>query len=321
MLEIGGKFGDYDVVSELGRGSMGAVYLVRHPLTHAEFAAKIIFADLLSRNDSFKRRFIREAEIAMMADHPNLIKVCQVGRDPETGYGFMIMDYAGGGSLRDHIARHLALRHSAYSVKEALAVIRPLLSALGEADRLGVVHRDIKPDNILFDSQGNPKLADLGIAKVSDEKATMMLTMTNVTVGTPAYMAPEQFTDSHHVDTRADLYSLGIVLWELLAGECPNSDLEATELLTRAVRGQRIPDIRTKVKNLPPRIVEFVRRLTDPKPDRRFPSPAAALKFLDEWKFRQEQLFRRFLIGMGAFLAIVLSLVLYFGIRWIHSAA
>lgn len=319
MLAAGGKFGDYDVVRELGRGGMGAVYLVRDPETGGELAAKVMFDELSVRDDSYKQRFIREAEIAMAAEHPNLLKVYEVGRDPETGLAYMIMDYADGGSLHEKIAERLADNRGPYSVKEAMAVVRPLLSALVEAERLGVVHRDIKPDNILFDADGTPKLADLGIAKVSEGESSTLLTMSDVVIGTPAYMAPEQLLDSHHVDARADLYSLGCVLWEMLVGERPNADLDSGEQLARAVKGVRIPDIRAYRKKLPPRIVEFIRRMTAPKPERRFPSAASALRFLDEWRLRQERMFRRFLVGMAFFLTVTLALVLAFGLRWIHA--
>ena len=318
MLAVGGKFGDFDVVRELGRGGMGAVYLVRDPATGEEYAAKVMLENPL-HGDDFKRRFIREAEIAMKVEHPNLVRVYDVGRDPETGYAYMIMDYVGGGDLHDALARRLIDRKGPYRVKEALALIRPLLGALAAASAAGVVHRDIKPDNILFDGEGNPYLADLGVAKLSDDKTLTRLTMSNVVVGTPAYMAPEQMTDSHAVDARADLYSLGIVLWEMLAGECPNAELSAAELMARAVKGTRIRDIRTLRPKLPQYVIRFLRKMTDPKPERRFATPDAALLYLDEWRRREERAFRLFLVGTALTTALAIAAVLYFGIRWINA--
>ena len=318
MLTVGGKFGDFDVVRELGRGGMGAVYLVRDPATGGEYAAKVMLENPLHGSD-FTRRFIREAEIAMRVEHPNLVRVYDVGRDPETGYAYMIMDYVGGGDLHEALAKRLMDRKGPYRVKEALAILRPLLGALAAASAAGVVHRDIKPDNILFDDGGNPHLADLGVAKLSDDKALTRLTMSNVVVGTPAYMAPEQMTDSHAVDVRADLYALGLVLWEMLAGECPNAELSASELMTRAVRGTRIRDIRTLRPKLPQYVVRFLRKMTDPKPERRFRSPEEALRYLDEWRRREERTFRLFLLGAVSLTVPAVAAVLYFGIRRINA--
>ena len=319
MLTVGGKFGDFDVVRELGRGGMGAVYLVRDSATGEEYAAKVMLESPLHGSD-FTRRFIREAEIAMKVEHPNLVRVYDVGRDPETGYAYMIMDYVGGGDLHDALARRLIDRRGPYRVKEALAILRPLLGALSAASAAGVVHRDIKPDNILFDAEGNPYLTDLGVAKLSDDKTLTRLTMSNVVVGTPAYMAPEQMTDSHTVDVRADLYALGLVLWEMLAGECPNAELSAAELMARAVKGTRIRDIRTLRPKLPQYVVRFLRKMTDPKPERRFPTPDEALAYLDEWRKQEERKFRLFLIGTGVLTVLAVATVLFFGIRWINAS-
>jgi len=320
MLEPGGTFGDFDVIRELGRGGMGAVYLVRNPADGGEYAAKVMFQGLPERDEVFKRRFIREAEIAMAADHPNLVKVYEVGRDPDTGLAYMIMDYVGGGSLHDRIVRRLVEKRGPYSVGEALAVVRPLLSALSEAEKKGIVHRDIKPDNILFDEEDVPKLADLGIAKISDQDSTTLLTMNNVIIGTPAYMAPEQLLDSHHVDARADLYSLGIVLWEMLVGECPNAGADTADLMARAFKGVRIPDIRMRRRQMPLRIVEFLRRMTDPKPEKRFSSAESALRFLDDWQLRRKKAYRRIMTGLVTVFALLLGSVLYVGIRWIRQS-
>jgi len=320
MLTVGDKFGDFDVVRELGQGGMGAVYLVRDPETGDEFAAKIML-DYAHFGEDAKRRFIREAEIAMKVVHPNLVRVYDVGRDPETGYAYMIMDYLGGGDLRDAIDRRMAEHRGPYTVKEALAVIRPVLSALSVAAAAGVVHRDIKPDNILFDAAGTPYLSDLGIAKVSDDETQTRLTMSNVMIGTPAYMAPEQVLDSHAVDVRADLYSLGLVLWEMLTGVCPNADSTPSELVARAVKGQRIKDIRQLRPKLPAYLVKFLRRLTDPRPNHRFASPGDALAYLDEWKKREMRLFRIAICSIISVTLIVIAIVLYVGITWIREDA
>ena len=318
LLQPGGTFGDFEVLKELGRGGMGAVYLVRDPETGERYAAKVMLENPL-HGDDFKRRFIREAEIAMAVDHPNLVKVYDVGRDPETGLAYMIMDYVDGGDLHEALARRLIERRGPYRVKEALAVIRPLLGALSAASAAGVVHRDIKPDNILFDGEGKPLLTDLGVAKLSDDQTLTRLTMSNMVVGTPAYMAPEQMTDSHAVDVRSDLYSLGLVLWEMLAGECPNAELSAAELMARALKGTRIRDIRTLRPKLPLYVLRFMRRMTDPRPERRFATPDEALRFLNEWKAQEDRKFRIFLAVTAVVTTILIATILAVGIRWIRQ--
>ena len=307
-------FGDFAVVKELGVGGMGAVYLVRDPPTGAEYAVKVMRPVLGSKD--FERRFIREAEIAMKVEHPNLVRVYAVGRDPETRLAYMVMDYAGGGSLRDRITEKL-LNNERFTVREALDVIRKVAGALAAAAAAGVVHRDVKPDNILFSSAGEPVLADLGVAKTSGVASTV-LTMSNVIVGTPAYMAPEHMLDSHNADCRADIYALGIVLWEMLAGERPNADATQSELMARALRGERIPDIRTMRPKTPRYVVELLRRMCAPRPEHRFSEPGEIIRFLDEWRDMEAKRFRTFLVWTLSATAVVLAAVVTLGVWWIR---
>ena len=319
LLKIGEKFGIYDVVRELGHGGMGAVYLVRDPRDGSEFAAKVMYPESPAAREYFVKRFIREAEIAMAVRHPNLIRVYDVGRDPDTGLGYMLMDYVQGGSLKERLMRRLMDGKGPFPVQEALQIVRQVAEALDAAAERGIVHRDVKPDNILFAADGTPKLADLGVAKVSDGDASTLLTMSNVVVGTPAYMAPEQMTNSHAVDSRADVYSLGIVLWEILAGERPTAGASAAELMARAVRGDRIPDIRTKRKGLPAYVIELIRAMTEPKVERRIESPMAVIRFLSEWRERERRRMRAWLIGIVAVGGLLLLAILCGGIWYIKA--
>ena len=305
LLRPGGMFGDLRVVSELGRGGMGAVYLVEDPETCERYAAKILFPEAEQKDhDNAVARFLREAEVAMAVDHPNLVKVYDVGRDPETSLGYILMEYVPGGSLHDRLMERLVKNKGPFPVKEALAIVRVIAGALAAAEEHGIVHRDIKPDNILFDAEGVPRLADLGVAKRRGVQMTMTLTMTDMVVGTPAYMAPEQLLDSKHVDSRADIYSLGIVLWQILAGERPNDDLETGELMARAVRKERIPDIRLKRPKISRRVRELLRKMTAPRVEQRFQHPSEIIDFLDRWAARERR--RWWLIG-GCLLAAVLA--------------
>ena len=265
-LKAGDHFGDYVVERLLGKGGMGAVYLVRAP-DGSHFAVKVMFSGRMSHD--LRRRFAREAEFSMKIHHKNLISVYDVGEDPETGLCYIIMDYMPGGTLADRI-KDLGK----VPVDEAVKVIMQIAAALDVAHRNGLVHRDVKPDNIMFAEDGTPKLADLGVAKFDDDRRTMV-TLTGMIIGTPAYMSPEQLMDSHKIDARADIYSLGIVLYEMLAGKRPNSGSTAVELLAKAIKGEPLPDIRKICPEVSAAIAYVLSLMCAPKPEER---PATSIE-------------------------------------------
>jgi len=265
-LKAGDHFGDYIVERLLGKGGMGAVYLVRAP-DGSHFAVKVMFSGRMSHD--LRRRFAREAEFSMKIHHKNLISVYDVGEDPETGLCYIIMDYMSGGTLSDRI-RDLGKM----PVGEAVQVIMQIAAALDVAHRNGLVHRDVKPDNIMFAADGTPKLADLGVAKIDDDRRTMV-TLTGMIIGTPAYMSPEQLMDSHKIDARADIYSLGVVLYEMLAGRRPNSGSTAVELLAKAIKGEPLPDIRKICPEVSAAIAYVLSLMCAPKPEER---PATSIE-------------------------------------------
>lgn len=276
LLQIGGKFGDYDVIKLLGRGGMGEVYLLRSPADGEFYAAKIMFPPKGSDAHEMRRRFANEASIAMQVVHKNLIHVFDVGEDPDTHLCYIIMEYLGGGSLADKIKKRGSL-----PVRDAVGITMEVALALEASHRAGIIHRDIKPDNILFSDDGTPKLVDLGIAKMDDGRSTTV-TMTGVIIGTPAYMAPEQMLDSHNVDARADVYSLGVVLYEMLSGKRPNSGSTAMELLARAVRGEELPDVRTLRPEVSATLGYVLSRMTAIKAENRISSALEAAKMLHD---------------------------------------
>ena len=318
FLEQGRMFGAYQVVRELGRGGMGAVYLVRDPSSGAELAAKVLYPAASAVDIMAVKRFIREAEIAMAVNHPNLIRVYDVGRDPDTGLGYMIMDYAPGGSLRDRLMQRLMRGDGPLPVRQALALVRQIAAALAAAAAHGIVHRDIKPDNILFAANGTPLLADLGVAKATNGEQTTTLTMENMVIGTPAYMAPEQLTDSRAVDARADVYSLGIMLWEMLVGERPNAGATTPELMARAIRLERIPDIQTRLPRVPRLVAALLRRMTEPDVDKRLAGPEEVVHFITDWNAHERRRFRRWLFGTVAAGIAAVALVFAGGIWYVR---
>lgn len=265
LLKAGDYFGDYVVERLLGEGGMGAVYLVRTE-SGLRYAVKVMYPDMMSHD--LRVRFAREAKFAMGVRHKNLISVYDVGEDPETGLCYIIMDYVPGGSLSDKIKESGRL-----PIQEAVSIATQIASGLDAAHRRGLVHRDVKPDNILFDADGTPKLADLGIAKHESDTGTMV-TMAGEIIGTPAYMSPEQLMDSHRIDARADIYSLGVVLYEMLAGIRPNRDSTAIELLAKAIKGEELPDIRTMRPEISTAVALVLSRMCAANPDNR---PATAL--------------------------------------------
>lgn len=270
-LKAGDRFGDYTVEKLLGKGGMGAVYLVR-ALDGSHYAVKVMYPEKMTHD--LRLRFAREADFAMKIRHKNLISVYDVGEDPETGLCYIIMDYVSGGTLSDRIKARGRM-----PIDEAVKITLQVAAALDVAHRNGLVHRDIKPDNIMFGADGTPKLADLGVARFDDDRKTMVTT-TGMVIGTPAYMSPEQLMDSHNIDSRADIYSLGVVLYEMLAGERPNSGSTAVELLAKAIKGEPLPDIREICPEISAAIAHVLSLMCASKPEDRPATSVGAAELL-----------------------------------------
>ena len=266
LLEVGGKFGEYDVLRLLGKGGMGEVYLIRGASGH-EYAVKVMA--VAAEDEDSRKRFAREAAVAMEIAHPNLVRVYDIGEDPDTGLCYIIMEHIAGGNVTDRLASR-----GRFKVNEAVAVTAQIASALEAAHQKGVIHRDIKPDNIMFDDDGKPRLADLGIAKVTGGDRSATLTETGMMIGTPAYMSPEQMIDSRLVDARSDIYSLGLVLYEMLAGRRANADATVVEILAKAIKGEEIPDVRSVCADVPEALARLVARMCAPRKEDR-PATAA----------------------------------------------
>ena len=274
LLTAGGRFGDYRVIRRLGKGGMGEVYLVRDTSGN-DLAVKVMSA--AADNHEARRRFAREAAAAMEIRHPNLVAVYDVGEDPETHLCYISMEYVSGGNVSERLAKN-----GRFTIREAVAVAAYVADALEAAHRKGVVHRDLKPENIMFDGAGRPRLADLGIAKVLRGKTTSTITETGMMIGTPAYMSPEQMVDSRSVDARSDVYSLGIVLFQMLTGKRPNAKATVVEMLSKAIKGEAIPDVRTERDDVPDALAKLIARMCAPKKEAR-PSAAEVAGALREF--------------------------------------
>ncbi|CAA9548432.1 MAG: tolB protein precursor, periplasmic protein involved in the tonb-independent uptake of group A colicins [uncultured Thermomicrobiales bacterium] len=204
----------YRIEAQIGRGGMASVYRATDPAFRRTVAIKVL-APHLARDPQFVERFLREAHSSAHLQHPHIIPVYDVGE--QDGLAFLVMQYVDGGTLRDRLNGQEGKR---LPTAEALAILRPVALALDYAHRQGVIHRDIKPNNILLSSQGYPLLADFGIAKVLEAEHLSSITATGMLVGTPEYMSPEQ-AQGMPVDGRSDLYALATVLYEALTGRTP----------------------------------------------------------------------------------------------------
>lgn len=214
IREIAPHFPDLEILELIGVGGMGAVYKARQPQLDRTVALKILSDDLAS-DPTFVERFNREARVLGRLNHPNIVAVFDFGTAGP--YCYLIMEYVDGVNLRQ------VMRSGAFTPSDALALVQEICAALKFAHDEGILHRDIKPENILLDSKGRVKIADFGIAKLigESERNDVTLTLQGSILGSPHYMAPEQLEKPGDVDQRADIYSLGVVLYEMLTGELP----------------------------------------------------------------------------------------------------
>ena len=212
---IGRNLGRYHILEQIGEGGMAIVYKAFDTRLETDVAVKVIRTDQLAPAilERALKRFEREAKALARLTHANIVNVSDYGE--EEGLPYLVMPYLPGGTLKEKLRGEGKI-----SWQDATRLLLPVAKALAYAHDEEMIHRDVKPANILITRSGDPMLTDFGIAKIIDEKATMDLTGTRATVGTPEYMAPEQVT-AKTVDHRADIYALGVVLYEMVTGRKP----------------------------------------------------------------------------------------------------
>jgi Serine/threonine protein kinase len=230
----GQRFGRYDILSELGRGAMGIVYKARDPHINRVVALKTISLIGQSEEDDreYRQRFFTEAEAAGRLSHPGIVTIFDVGEELETRAPYIVMEYVGGESLD----RMLARIGRKLPITTALQLTMEIAEALDSAHSMGVVHRDLKPGNILLTDDGHAKIADFGVAKLNLANQTSA----GRSWGTPAYMSPEQL-NGELVDGRSDLFSLGVMLYTILTGHRPFQGNSALTVSYKVVNRDPIP--------------------------------------------------------------------------------
>jgi serine/threonine protein kinase len=245
------EIGKYEILEQVGRGGFGTVYKAKDLSLQRLVAIKVLHANLVNEAD-FLNRFKQEAQIAAQLEHPNLVSVYDFGENE--GRYYLVMAYMVGGSLRDYLAKNGALQ-----VPQARKLIRQVAEGLGYAHNQGLIHRDLKPGNILIDGSGNARICDLGFAKLLNSDNSVSLTTTGGVIGTASYMAPEIWK-GEAASTASDVYSLACIFAEMLTNK-PLFDGDTTpEIMMRHFQPVSIPP------NLPNSIRDLLLKSLDPDP-------------------------------------------------------
>ena len=258
---------NYELESEIGRGGMGIVYSARDKRLKRHVAIKVLPPELAFRAD-IKSRFLREAETAAQLNHPNIVPIYTV---EEVGnIVFFVMALIAGENLGTHLAHTGAM-----PPVEVRRILREVADALAFAHTRNVIHRDIKPDNILLDSDsGRAMVTDFGIARALTDSGDSRLTATGMAIGTPAFMSPEQSAGDKSVDGRSDLYSLGVVGYQMLCGQLPFVAANTPSMLVKHLSEQPVP-VNERWPDLPADLARAVMICLEKDPESRFPNAAA----------------------------------------------
>ena len=269
---------DYELDREIGRGGMGVVYTSRDKRLKRTVAIKVLPPELAFRSE-IRTRFLREAETAAQLSHPNIVPIYSV--DEHDGIVYFVMAYVDGENLAVRLHREGALASD-----ESRRILLEVANALSYAHEHGVVHRDIKPDNILIQSgDGHVMVTDFGIARAT-EGADARLTATGMAIGTPAYMSPEQSSGEREIDGRSDLYSLGVVGYQMITGEPPFEATSTPAMLVKHLSERPAP-IEDRAPRVPPDLGRAVMLCLEKDPANRFPSASALAVALESGEVPQ----------------------------------
>jgi serine/threonine-protein kinase len=264
------QIGRYQIKAELGHGGMSVVYLAHDPVIGRDVAIKVLLSNLSSQ-PAARARFEREARIVAALEHPAIVPIYDFGE--QDGQPFLVMRYMSGGSLAD------LLSYGRLNLQDTAHIVRRLAGALDKAHARGIIHRDIKPGNILFDSHGEAFLTDFGIGKLYEDGQNMTITG-SVVLGTPAYMSPEQAL-GRPLDPRSDVYSLGAVMFEMLSGALPYKGPTSISVAMKHVN-EPVPDLRAWRPELAEACAAVVAKAMAKDPDERFATAGELAAAFDE---------------------------------------
>jgi serine/threonine-protein kinase len=253
---------------------MAEVYLAEQTSLKRNVALKVLRDDLVSESTHL-RRFEQEATAAAGLNHPNIVQVYVVGKD--NGTHFIAQEYVQGGNLREYLARK-----GTPELSVAIHIIKQVAMALQSAAEAGIVHRDIKPENIMITRQGRAKVADFGLAQLSEAGERVNLTQVGITMGTPLYMSPEQ-VNGKKVDQRSDIYSFGVTIYHLLTGRPPFRGETALAVAVQHLNSQA-PPLKRLRPDIPPEFCAIVNRMMAKNPADRYPDAAGVLKAIADFE-------------------------------------
>lgn len=266
----------YKNLLKIAKGGMGEVYKAVHNGLNKE----VILKKLQTKAPkSFTERFKREASIMMEVSHPNIVHIFDYFKEGNTSY--IAMEYIEGSDLA-----RLLKKHKKFPIYMAAYIIYEVAKGLQHAHDKEITHRDIKPGNVLISKKGEIKLTDFGIAFKTDRKKGEELTKTGTLLGTPAYMSPEQIHSSKDVDSRSDIYSLGILFYELLTGSRPYSNEFTMDNITKIRKGH-YPSVRSKNGRVPSSLVRIIKKAMSPRKSRRFQTIGALIRRLEPFLLRK----------------------------------
>ena len=264
---------NYELETEVGRGGMGIVYCARDKRLKREIAIKVLPPELSFRAD-IRQRFLREAETAAQLNHPNIVPIYTV--EERDNLVYFVMAYIKGDNLGQRLQQHGPI-----APVEVRRILREVADALSYAHNRNVIHRDIKPDNIIIDDEtGRAMVTDFGIARALTDSGDSRLTATGMAIGTPAYMSPEQSAGDSAIDGRSDLYSLGVVGYQMLCGQPPFVANNTPSMLVKHLSEKPIP-VDERWPDLPQDLSRAVMMCLEKDPADRFPNAAAFAQALD----------------------------------------
>ncbi|HZZ78710.1 MAG TPA: serine/threonine-protein kinase [Gemmataceae bacterium] len=268
MNETMQTIGNYDLLQKIAEGGMGTVYRGRNRFTNEIVAVKVVPPHLLN-NPVVLKRFEQEYNVARSINHPNIVKALDFGREGDLRY--LVMEFVEGESLGQKIERDGRMQE-----QDAIRVITQVAEGLAAAHALGIIHRDVKPDNVLITADGVAKLTDLGLVK--ELEADLNLTRTGRGLGTPHFMAPEQFRNAKKADVRCDIYSLGATLYMMVTGELPFKSNGPLDAWMKKINNEIEPP-RMRTPSISERLDWAIRRAISPDPTQR---PECCREFIED---------------------------------------